>query len=144
LRYQRFDKLVVFGSIIAANRSDTKLPFGTKRDIEQVKQLQGQILSMQKQIGWTNTQLANVIYCELNDDDDYVSMSKFAETLKKQLKRETTNPKLLERYIKLISAHDDFRKSAMVFANPIRLGLVDYKILDALRTNSQQRIKELE
>lgn len=120
------------------------MPFGTKRDIEQVKQLQGQILSMQKQIGWTNTQLANVIYCELNDDDDYVSMSKFAETLKKQLKRETTNPKLLERYIKLISAHDDFRKSAMVFANPIRLGLVDYKILDALRTNSQQRIKELE
>lgn len=120
------------------------MPFGTKRDTDQAKQLQAQIISMQKQIGWTNTQLANVIYGELHDEDNDELMKKFAETLKKQLKRDTTPPELLQRYIQLMISHDDFKKAALVVANPIRLGEVDIQILRGVNMSSQQRIKDLE
>jgi 3-hydroxyacyl-CoA dehydrogenase len=97
---------------------------------------------MQKQIGWTNTQLANVIYCELHEEDDDELMNKFAEKLKKQLKRDTTSPELLQRYIQLISNHHDFRRADFVLANPLRLGAVDQQILLAISTVSKKRLVE--
>ncbi len=118
------------------------MPNGTKRDTEQVKQLQVQIKSMQKQLGWTNTQLANAIYCELFEEDDDDGMQKFAETLKKQLKRDSTPTELLQRYIQLISRHQDYRRAGLIVATPIRLGVVDFQILRAVSAASQKLITD--
>ncbi|MCC5453376.1 hypothetical protein LMJ53_16800 [Rheinheimera sp. UJ51] len=120
------------------------MPTGTKRDTNQIKELQAKINAMQKQLGWGRPQLAEAIYCELHEDDDTERMQKFAESLKKQLIRETTPIELLQRYIKIISAHDEFRKADRVLANPIRLDVVDISILRGVSAAAKLLLQDIE
>ncbi|MDP5029615.1 hypothetical protein [Paraglaciecola sp.] len=120
------------------------MPTGTIRDNQQVKQLQDEINAMQKQLGWSKPQLAEAIYCELHEDDDTERMQRFAESLKKQLKRETTPIELLQRYIKIISDHDEFRKADRVLANPIRLDVVDISILRGVSAAAKLLLQDIE
>ncbi len=61
-------------------------------------------------LGWSSNDLADVIYHHENDDDDEETLRKFKETFKKQLSRKTTNPKLLERYLLIITQDDRYQK----------------------------------
>lgn len=119
---------------------------GTKRDNEEQKQLQEQIIAMQHRLGWTQARLAEVIYCELNEEtaveDEDAGIRRFTEALKKQLKRPTTSAETLQRYIDIISNHQDFRKANLVVANPIRLGAVDIQTLRGVSEISRKFIKE--
>lgn len=119
------------------------MPEGTKRDIEQIKQLQSQINTMHKQLGWTLVQLGQAIYCELHeDDDDEDRMTKFCEALKKQLKRDTTPVEHLQRYVQIISNLDDFRRANLVVQSPIRLGAVDINILRKISEISRNALQD--
>lgn len=119
------------------------MPDGTKRDIEQIKQLQSQINSMQKQLGWTLVQLGHAIYCELHeDDDDEERINKFCDALKKQLKRDTTPVELLKRYVQIIGNHVDFQLANLVVASPIRLGAVDINILRGVSEISRNLLRD--
>ncbi|GGW57766.1 hypothetical protein [Alishewanella tabrizica] len=119
------------------------MPEGTKRDIEQVKQLQSQISTMQKQLGWTLVQLGQAIYCELHeDDDDEERITKFCEALKKQLKRSTTPVELLQRYIQIMCNDEDFRRAEFVVQSPIRLGTVDINILRKISEISRNAFQD--
>lgn len=122
------------------------MPTGTKRDTGQIKQLQDEINAMQKLLGWTKARLAEVIYCELNDEDDDedASIQKFTASLKKKLTRDSTPPELLKRYIRIISNHDDYRKAGRVVANPTRLGAVDISILRGVGAASKQFLHDME
>lgn len=122
------------------------MPTGTIRDNEQVKQLQDEIISMQKQLAWTKSRLAEVIHCELfeENDDEAPSVQNFTESLKKQLTRPTTASELLERYIQIISEHPEYRKADRVMANPIRLGAVDISILRSVAEASKQLLHDME
>lgn len=118
---------------------------GTKRDIEQIQQLQAQINSMQQQLGWTQAQLARVIYCELHeDDDDEKRIKNFCAALKKQLLRDTTAVELLQRYVRIIGSHEDFRRASLVVPNPIRLGAVDISILRGVSEVARDLLKDEE
>ena len=49
-------------------------------DTQKVQQLQDEIVSMLNQLGWTKARLAEVVYCELNEedeDDEDASIQKF-------------------------------------------------------------------
>ncbi|MEH8016517.1 hypothetical protein MN202_04700 [Rheinheimera muenzenbergensis] len=123
------------------------MPTGTIRDNKQVKQLQDEIIAMQKQMGWTKARLAEVIYCELNEedeDDEDASIQKFTESLKKQLKRDSTPPELLKRYIRIICNHDDYRKAGRVVANPVLIGAVDISILRGVSAASKRLLQDME
>ncbi|MFG5012662.1 hypothetical protein ID106_19115 [Vibrio cholerae] len=72
--------------------------------------LQKQIKEIIATLGWTQNQLARVIYTELNDCDVEGEILKFEEKLKKALYRSTTKPELLNRYLSIISLHPDFEK----------------------------------
>ncbi|GAB2930547.1 hypothetical protein GCM10027181_31940 [Rheinheimera gaetbuli] len=123
------------------------MPTGTIRDNEQVKHLQDEIIAMQKQLGWTKARLAEVIYCELNEedeDDEDASIQRFTESLKKQLKRDSTPVELLKRYIRIICNHDDYLKAGRVVANPTRLGVVDISILRSVAEASKQLLHDME
>lgn len=125
------------------NRSDTKLQDRTKRDKEQQKELRTKIISMQQQLGWTQAQLAQAIYCELHeDDDDEECINKFCEALKKQLKRDSTPVELLQRYVQIISNHEDFRRANLVVASPTRLGVVDINILRGVSKLSRDLFRD--
>ncbi|WP_460861652.1 hypothetical protein [Rheinheimera gaetbuli] len=102
---------------------------------------------MQKQLGWTKARLAEVIYCELNEedeDDEDASIQRFTESLKKQLKRDSTPVELLKRYIRIICNHDDYLKAGRVVANPTRLGVVDISILRSVAEASKQLLHDME
>ena len=122
------------------------MPTGTIRDNEQVKHLQDEIISMQKQLGWTKARLAGVIHCDLFEehDDDAPSVQNFTESLKKQLSRPTTSSELLGRYIQIISEHPDYRKADRVVANPVRVGAVDFKLLKGISAIGKQFFKDIE
>ncbi|MDP5149939.1 hypothetical protein [Rheinheimera baltica] len=122
------------------------MPTGTIRDNQQVKQLQDEIISMQKQLGWTKARLAEVIHCDLfeENDNEAPSVKSFTDSLKKQLKRPTTPSELLRRYIRIISEHPDYRKADRVVANPIRVGVVDISILRGVTAASKQLLRDME
>lgn len=122
------------------------MPERTKGDTKLVKELQAQIISMQKQLGWTQARLAEVIYCEMNDEgdveDEVAAIKKSTEALKKQLKRTSTPVELLQRYVYIISNHDDFQRANLVASNPIRLGAVDINILRGISEISRKLMDE--
>ncbi|MDP5138339.1 hypothetical protein ORJ04_20530 [Rheinheimera baltica] len=122
------------------------MPTGTIRDNQQVKQLQDEIISMQKQLGWTKARLAEVIHCDLfeENDNEAPSVKSFTDSLKKQLKRPTTPSELLRRYIRIISEHPDYRKADRVVANPIRVGVVDISILRGVTAASKHLLRDME
>lgn len=116
-------------------------------DTQKVQQLQDEIVSMLNQFGWTTARLAEVVYCELNEegeDDEDASIQKFTENLKKQLKRDSTPLELLKRYIRIISNHDDYCKAGMVVANPTRLSAVDINIQRGVGEASKQFLHDME
>lgn len=78
-------------------------------------QKQKQIRTMLDALGWSHKQLADVLYEELYcseyeelHDVDPEAVSKFQQTLKKQLQRPSTPEDRLERYVKIVSEHPEF------------------------------------
>ncbi|MBU2114676.1 MAG: hypothetical protein KKE94_13020 [Gammaproteobacteria bacterium] len=122
------------------------MPTGTIRDNKQVQHLQDEIIAMQKRLGWTKARLAEVIHCELfeENEDEAPSVQNFTESLKKQLTRLTTASELLERYIQIISEHPDYRKADRALSNPMRVGAVDIGILRGVSAASKQLLREME
>lgn len=65
-------------------------------------------------MGWTIPRLAEVIYTATCEDDNEEELKKFTETLKKQLKRKTTQPEKLQEYLNIIIQDPDFQKLSLV------------------------------
>lgn len=80
-------------------------------DVEQIQHL---IKKLQHQLNWKFSTLVEVLYVELNDDDDSNKQTRFSESLKKQLSRKTTPKEKLERYLQIIKQHPDFKKLNLV------------------------------
>lgn len=78
------------------------------------EELQKQIKTLQKQLGWTDYELAEAIYVDLNEDDNSSKILKFKETLRKQLNRNTTPTPKLEQYLQIIKDHPDYDKLDIV------------------------------
>lgn len=99
--------------------------------MDTAKQLKNEIIAIRKLLGWSNSKLAEVI--AVDESDDEVDMIKFAEKLKKQFQRNTTPVELLEGYLRIVKNHSDYKKKNRVVANPIRLDVVDSRVLFALQ-----------
>ncbi|GHA48021.1 elongation factor Ts [Photobacterium aphoticum] len=75
---------------------------------------QQQIQKALDTLGWSHRQFADVIYEELNDNDDFQEtdkndIRKLAQNIKKQLQRSSTPEELLNRYLKTLSEHPDYQ-----------------------------------
>ena len=101
-------------------------------NMQTTEQLQAEILSIRKQLGWSNSRLAEVIAAD--DEANEVDIEKFTEKLKKHLQRQTTPVELLLSYLQIIKNHPDFKRTNRIFANPIRLDAVDIGVLHAVQS----------
>lgn len=79
-------------------------------------QKQKQIRYILEALGWSQKQLADVLFEELYVDehedicDSPDAVDKFRQLLKKQLQRESTPENRLEQYIEILSEHPEFKK----------------------------------
>ncbi|EHZ2746829.1 hypothetical protein K5N70_004491 [Vibrio vulnificus] len=108
------------------------------------KNLQKQIKEIIATLGWTQNQLARVIYTELNDCDVESEILKFEGKLKKALYRSTTKPELLNSYLSIISLHPDFEKLDKVKFSYKSTGFLSDEVERKMRIISQSLDKTLE
>ncbi|MGF1765698.1 elongation factor Ts [Aliivibrio kagoshimensis] len=78
------------------------------------KQKQQQIQQALDALSWSHNQLANLLYDELNDNDDFKEtdkddIRKLGQNIKKQLQRATTNEARLDQYLRILSEHPDYQ-----------------------------------
>lgn len=106
--------------------------------MQTTEQLQAEIMSIRKQLGWSINRLAEVIAAD--DEVSEVEIGKITEKLKKQLQRQTTSAELLDGYLQIIKSHPDYKKTNRITANPIRLDAVDLDILRAVQVIAAQAL----
>lgn len=82
--------------------------------LEESKQLISEIKRVCERLGWSQKELAEKIYLELNDDDNEKNIEAFCFAFVKQLQRTTTNPERLKEYLSIISNLPEFKKSSLV------------------------------
>ncbi|MEZ8822868.1 elongation factor Ts [Vibrio amylolyticus] len=78
------------------------------------KQKQKQIQKALDALGWSHSQLASVLYDELNANDDFKEtdkedIRKLGQNIKKQLQRESTPDERLKQYLSILSEHPDYQ-----------------------------------
>ena len=116
---------------------------GTMETLE----LQNEIKKIIGELGWSQNRLAREIYTATFDDDDLDEITKLEAILKKHLKRESTNPNRLLKYLKIISQHHEFQKLDIVLpiyltnnslSEVIQAGMMDIsKEIDGMLTTEE-------
>ncbi len=102
------------------------------------KELQSQIKALISELGWSQNQLARVLYTELSDWDDEDEILKFQEKLKKELQRSTTKVERLTTYLEIITDHPDTQKLDVVFNKYIPSGAISKNLSQALGELSKE------
>lgn len=105
--------------------------------MEESKQLILEIKRVCERLGWSQRDLAEKLYIELNDDDNEKSIKAFSSAFMKRLQRSTTHPDQLKKYLSIISRLPEFQKANMVRNQYIPLGhlsdFIQKEILDISR-----------
>jgi len=78
-------------------------------------ELQNEIKYIISQLGWSQNELARILYTELHDDDHPDAIKNFKERLKKELSRSTTKEEKLKNYMDIISQQRKYEKIDTVF-----------------------------
>lgn len=78
------------------------------------KQKQKQIQNALDALGWSHRQFADVLYEELNDNNDFKEtdkddIRKLGQNIKKQLQRDSTPEERLNQYLQILSEHPDYQ-----------------------------------
>ncbi|CAH7392742.1 hypothetical protein [Vibrio crassostreae] len=78
------------------------------------KQKQKQIQNTLDALGWSHHRFADVLYEELNDNDDFKetdkeNIRKLGQNIKKQLKRDSTPEERLNKYLQVLFEHPDYQ-----------------------------------
>lgn len=81
---------------------------------EESKQLISEIKRVCERLSWSQKELAEKIYLELNDDDNEKNIESFYFAFVKQLQRATTHPERLKEYLSIMSNLPEFKKSNLV------------------------------
>ncbi|WP_114765372.1 elongation factor Ts [Vibrio rhodolitus] len=75
---------------------------------------QKQIQNALDALGWSHRQFADVLYEELNDNNDFKAtdkddIRKLGQNIKKQLQRDSTPEERLNQYLQILSEHPDYQ-----------------------------------
>lgn len=72
--------------------------------MDDVRKLQATIRQKLEELGISQAALAEKIFIEDHDEDDETALTRFTETLKKQLQRTSTPAEKLHRYLEILLA----------------------------------------
>ena len=112
-------------------------------EVQKTEILRKEITSIMKRLNWKIPQLADILYVEMNDIDNEVEQKKFFEQLKGHLKRNTTPPELLDKYLRIISFHDDFVKSDLLLPTFIPHNNLGPDVLKGMKDISKEITKQV-
>lgn len=90
------------------------------------KQKQKQIQNALDALGWSHHRFADVLYDELNDNDDFKEtdkddIRKLGQNIKKQLQRDSTPEERLNQYLQILSKHPDYQALGLGYILPTYL-----------------------
>lgn len=105
---------------------------------EQVVSLQLQIKKLLAELGWSQNQLARIIYTETHDFDDESQIISFQERLKKELRRETTKPEKLKGYLTTIVNHPDAERIDIVTNKYVATEVISSSLSDGMGEISKE------
>jgi hypothetical protein len=117
-----------------------KRQMGTKTE---TKELQGHIKDLIARLGWTQNELARVLYTELSDYDDEDEQRSFQEKLKKELQRDTTKPQRLRTYIEILQSHTDLEKVDRTANRYVPIGKINETVVKGMKSISKDIDKNL-
>lgn len=100
-------------------------------------QLQNEINSIIKKLGWSKKRLAREVYVATFDDDDEIEIKRLEERLKKELSRLSTKPERLEEYLQIISRHREFEKLDLVLPIFIKSKYINDNVRSGMETISK-------
>jgi hypothetical protein len=114
---------------------------GTQETIE----LQNKIKELIKSLGWSQNDLAKILFCEFNDerDDEDKEIEKFQEIFKKELQRETTPSERLQEYLSVITRHSDFKKIGLTLNQYIPSGELNSSLIKEMARISKEIDRKL-
>lgn len=110
-----------------------KRPWGQMGTKERTRHLQLKITELLKHIGWSQNYFAGVVFFERNEYEDAQEEKRFTEKFKKQLVRETTEPGLLEEYLKILRVQSDYDKIRNVQTENVSLGVLGRETEEEVR-----------
>lgn len=108
---------------------------GTKTE---TNDLQNHIKDLIARLGWTQNDLARVLYTELWEYDDEKERTAFQERLKKELQRNTTSAKRLRTYIEMIQRHPDFENIDRTLKRYVPLGSINRTVREGMSRISKE------
>lgn len=108
---------------------------GTKQESSE---LLSQIKGLIAQLGWSQNELARILYTELNEWDDEDQILRFQEKLKKELQRPTTKADRLQVYLDVIVRHPEAQKLDVVFNRYIPQNSISSTLSKAMGDISQE------
>lgn len=80
----------------------------------ETQNLQHEIKTLIKQVGWSQNQLAEMLYVVAHEVDNDKELEQFKGRFKKELTRSTTKPEKLSRYLDLMLEDDRFQKLGLI------------------------------
>lgn len=89
-------------------------------------------------VGWSQSQLARILYTELHDIDDETEILRFQERLKKELRRATTKVEKLEKYLSIVMNHDDVKRMNLVINRYLPPGLISASLTSGMEDISRE------
>lgn len=97
---------------------------GTKQE---ALKIQSQLKGLMRELGWTQNQLARIIFAELHEHDNDNEIVAFQEQFKKALQRDTTKIERLQKFLEIAISHPD--------AKGIKKGFKKYVPQNSIRSS---------
>ncbi len=108
---------------------------GTKQE---VLNLQSQLKSLMREVGWTQNKLARIIFDELSETYNEGDKLAFQERFKKALQRNTTKVELLETFLEIAISHPDAKGTKKIYKRYSSNNLLSPLLYNGMRKISQE------
>lgn len=108
---------------------------GTASDTAEI---QGQIRKVIAELGWSQNQLARIIYTETHEIDDEQEIGRFQEKLKKELQRATTKVETLRTYLSIILSRPEAKKLDFFLSKYCPAGYIGDSLIAGMRKISKE------
>lgn len=115
----------------------------TNVDKMESRQLIAEIKNLIRTVRWSQNQAAEVIYCAECEIDIDEELKAFQAKFKKQLQRESTPVERLGRYLEILAAHDQVKKSGVVLNAYVPSGTLSQELSAELRLLSDEVVKKI-
>lgn len=108
---------------------------GTKQEVSEVI---SHLKTIMSELGWTQNELARIIFAELNQTDNEDEIKAFQEKFKKALQRDTTKIELLQRYLEIAVSQPEAKAIVKSFKKYSPLNAISPSLSEGMKKISKE------